>query len=74
MLVDGVNYDVYTPNTNNPDRIISHIAAKKDQASGIVLDLSKTNVTQEQLGNILERLKGKGVTTITDVKVMPKKT
>ena len=70
LIVNGVNYDVYTPITNNPDRIISAIAAKKDQAAGIVLDLSQTNVTATQLGDIMARLKGKGVTTITDVVIM----
>lgn len=70
LIVNGVNYDVYTPTTSNPDRIISAIAAKKDQAVGIVLDLSQTNVTAEQLGDIMARLIGKGVTTIKDVLIM----
>ncbi|MEL7567916.1 MAG: hypothetical protein AAGU27_23985 [Dehalobacterium sp.] len=70
LLVNGIPYDVYTPITNNASRIISGIAAKKDQAVGIVLDLSQTTVTPEQLGNIMARLAGKGVTTIKDVIIM----
>jgi len=70
LLVNGVNYDVYTPITSNPDRIISAIAGKKDQTVGIVLDLSLTNVSASQLGDVMARLKGKGVTTITNVIIM----
>lgn len=70
LLVNGINYDVYTPITKNPSRIISAIAAKKDQATGIILDLSQTSVTIEQLGNIKARLLGKGVTNITDIIVL----
>lgn len=47
LLVNGVNYDVYTPTTTNASRIISGIAAKKDQAVGIVLDLSQTTCPDE---------------------------
>jgi hypothetical protein len=67
LLVNDLNYDVYTPITNNASRIISGIAAKKDQAVGIVLDLSQTTVTAEDLGDIMARLAGKGVTTIKEV-------
>lgn len=70
LLVNGVNYDVYTPITGNPSRIISGIAAKKDQASGIVLDLAQTTVTAEDLGDIMARLAGKGVTTIKDIVIL----
>src|SRR2546426_5590053 len=34
-------------------RSISAIAKKGDQAVGIVLDLSRTSVTEEELGNVL---------------------
>ncbi len=47
LLVNGIDYDVYIPITNIPNRIISAIAAMKDQAARIVLDLSKTSVTPE---------------------------
>ena len=70
LLVNGINYDVYTPITTNPDRIISAIAAKKDQATGIILDLSQTSVTIEQLGNIKARLLGKGINNITDIIIL----
>jgi len=72
LLVNGVPYDVYTPTTNNPNRIVSAIASKNTQASGIVLDLSNTTVTSEQLGNILQRVRGAGATNITDIKIMGK--
>ncbi len=67
LLVNGVNYDVYTPITSKADRIISAIAAKKDQAVGIVLDMSQTSVKIEELGDVTARLVGKGVTTIKDI-------
>lgn len=70
LLVNGVTYDVYTPITNNASRIIFGIAAKKDQAVGIMIDLSQTTVSAGELGDIMARLLGKGVTTIKDIIIM----
>lgn len=70
LLVDGVAYDVYTPISTNPNRIISAIAKKNTQASGIVIDLSKTSVTQSQLGNVLKRVQGAGATNIKDIQII----
>ena len=70
LLINGINYDVYTPITKNPSRIVSAIADKKNQATGIILDLSQTNVTIEQLGNIKARLAGKGVNNISDIIIL----
>lgn len=67
LLVDGVRYDVYTPITKNPDRIISSIAKKNTQAEGIILDLSETTVTSQQLGNTLKRVQGTGATNIKHI-------
>jgi len=58
LLVNGVKYDVYTPITENVNRTISSMAGKNSQTTGIVLDLSKTSITAEQLANALERVKG----------------
>ena len=58
LLVNGINYDVYTPTTTNPSAIIRAITKKNTQTTGVVLDLSSTTVTEEQLGNILARVKG----------------
>ena len=59
LLVNGRNFDVYTPNTTNASRIISSIYKKNNQAVGVVVDLTQTSVTKRQLGNIMKRLKGK---------------
>jgi len=72
LVVDGVNYDVYTPTTGNAGRIISAMAKKNSQTVGIVLDLSKTNVTAGQLGNALGRVNGSGATKIKDIVIMGK--
>lgn len=72
LLVDGVPYDVYTPITNNPNRIISAIAKKNDQTTGVVLDLSNSSVTPDQLGDILARVNGSGAKNITDVVIIGK--
>lgn len=72
LLVDGVRYDVYTPRTANPNRIISAIASKNSQAEGIVLDLSKTQVTPDQLGDVLRRVQGAGAANIRDVVIIGK--
>jgi hypothetical protein len=61
---------VYTPITSNPNRIITAIADKKNQATGIVLDLSQSSVTIEQLGDVAARLIGKGVHSITEVIIL----
>ncbi|MGR9117149.1 MAG: CdiA C-terminal domain-containing protein, partial [Gammaproteobacteria bacterium] len=72
LLVNGVNYDVYTPITSNPNRIISAIASKNSQAEGVVLDLSQSSVTVEQLGNVLQRVQGTGATNIQDIVIIGK--
>jgi len=72
LLVDAVPYDVYTPKTANPNRIISAIAKKNSQAQGIVLDLTETEVTPSQLGNVLERVQGAGATNIYEVVIIGK--
>ncbi|URC11763.1 RHS repeat-associated core domain-containing protein [Flavobacterium sp. B183] len=72
LLVNGVAYDVYTPTTNNVNRIISSMASKNSQTTGIVLDLSKTNVEASQLSNALQRVRGTGATNITDIRIIPK--
>ena len=74
LLVNGKTYDVYTPETSNPNRIISAIAKKNSQASGVVLDLSKTSVTEEELGDVLKRVQGSGAKNIKDIIVIPKPT
>lgn len=58
LLVNGVNYDVFTPTTPDPSRIISAIAKKNSQTSGVVLDLSKTSVTASDLGDVIKRVQG----------------
>lgn len=70
LLVNGVPYDVYTPTTSNPDRIISAVAKKNSQAQGVVLDLSKTTVTAEQLGNVMARVRGAGAGRIEDIVII----
>jgi filamentous hemagglutinin len=70
LLVNGVPYDIYTPTTANANRIISAIASKNSQASGVVLDLSRTSVTLEELGNVLARVRGAGATNIWDVIIL----
>ncbi len=72
LLVNNVNYDVFTPTSNNVNRIISAMAKKNSQTTGIVLDLSKTEVTASQLGNALQRVQGSGAKNIKDIVIMPK--
>jgi len=77
LVVNGVNYDVYTPTTSSAKRIIGAMAEKNSQTTGIVLDLSKTSVTAEELGNVLARVRGvvkagNKEPNITDIVIMPK--
>ncbi|WPP42132.1 RHS repeat-associated core domain-containing protein [Paenibacillus hunanensis] len=76
LLVNGKRYDVYTPETKDASRIIGGIAKKNSQAEGVILDLSKTPVTSEQLGNVIGRVHGiinKGGKTpnINDIIILP---
>ena len=70
LLVNSLRYDVYTPTSKNPNRIISAIAKKNSQATGIVLDLTETTVTQDQLGNVLKRVQCAGAENITDIQII----
>ncbi len=77
LLVNGINYDVYTPTTSKPSSIISAVAKKNTQTKGVILDLSSTIVTANDLGNILARVRGAiekrgGICNINDIVVMPK--
>ena len=71
LLVNSkISYDVYTPTTTNPNRIISAIAKKNSQATGIIIDLTHTSVNETQLGDVLKRVQNAGATNITDIKVI----
>jgi len=73
LLVNGVNYDVYTPTTNKASNIIGAMAKKNSQTTGIVLDLSNTAVTESELGDALKRVRGAGGTNIKDIKILDNK-
>ena len=72
LLVNGINYDVYTPETGNVNRIVGAIRSKNSQTTGIVLDLSQTKVTRPQLDNLLQRVQGAGGNNIKTIIIMPK--
>ncbi|QQT35380.1 DUF6443 domain-containing protein [Sphingobacterium spiritivorum] len=72
LVVNGVNYDVYTPVTNSVNAIVSAVASKNSQTVGVIIDLSKTNVVGTQLNNILQRVQGSGATNIKNIIIMPK--
>ncbi len=72
LLVNGRRGDVYTPKTSSVDRIVSAIASKNSQAQSIVLDLSQTSVTADQLIDILVRVRGAGATNIQEIIILPK--
>lgn len=59
LLVDGLPYDVYSLRFHNPSRIIDGIVRKSQAVAGIVVDLSETTVTVEELGDVLSRLRGR---------------
>jgi hypothetical protein len=70
LLVNGVPYDVYTPTTGSVDRIVSAVASKGAQVDGggVIIDLSRSPLTSEQLGDILPRVQN--ITgRITDIRV-----
>lgn len=60
LLLDGVQYDVYTPETGNISRLVGAIADKGSQVrgGGVVLDLSSSPLTSADVGNLLARVRG----------------
>ncbi|MEV6242971.1 RHS repeat-associated core domain-containing protein [Lentzea sp. NPDC051838] len=62
LLVNGVRWDVYSPKTGNADRIVSAVASKGSQVhgGGVIVDLSRSSVTADQLANIEARVFGTG--------------
>jgi hypothetical protein len=70
LLVNGVRYDVYTPNSSSANRIISELAKKNSQATRLILDLSNSSVRIEDLRNVLARVRGAGATNITEIRII----
>jgi hypothetical protein len=54
----GQIFDVITPSTSNAGRIISAVAKKMSQADRVVINLDKTSLTVEDLGNIIPCVNG----------------
>ncbi|HMH33194.1 MAG TPA: RHS repeat-associated core domain-containing protein [Puia sp.] len=70
LLVNGkLSYDVYTPNTKSLNRLVSAIAKKNSQATGVVIDLNNTTlkISNDQKANILKRVQNAGGTNIRDI-------
>ncbi len=72
LLVDGVQWDVYSPTTSSPSAIVSGTAHKGSQVpgGGVIVDLSGTSVTADQLGNLAARVAGTG-SRVGEVILMP---
>ena len=62
LLVNGEQWDVYTPTTGNASRFVSAVASKGSQVrgGGVIIDLSQSSVTADQLANIQARIAGTG--------------
>jgi len=62
LLVNGERWEVYTPKTKNPDRIVSQAASKGAQVlgGGVVIDLRQTSVRAPDLRDISSRIAGTG--------------
>jgi hypothetical protein len=71
-MVDGAQWDVYTPTTTNPTNIIRAIGKKGGQVTGggVVLDLSQMSVTAADLGDIMARV-ANNTSRVSQVVVMP---
>ena len=72
LLVNGEQWDVYTPTTGNVSRIVSAVASKGSQVQGggVIIDLSQSSVTADQLANIQARIAGTGA-RVGQIVVMP---
>jgi filamentous hemagglutinin len=69
LLINGVRYDVYTPDSSNPNTIFENMIKKNNQAVGLFVDLTNTTVTPEDLGgaNVVSVLNASGASNIIDV-------
>jgi hypothetical protein len=65
LLVNGRRWDVFTPRTKNPDRIISALAARRGRSpvEGMVVDLSQSRVAETELTDVESRLGWLGTVT-----------
>jgi hypothetical protein len=65
LLVNGRRWDVFTPRTKNPDRIISALAARRGRSpvEGMVVDLSQSCVAEAELADVESRLNWLGAVT-----------
>ncbi|MDR2981689.1 MAG: hypothetical protein LBV12_05520 [Puniceicoccales bacterium] len=67
----GIPTDVYSPISNSPNAIFRAIRNKNNQAQIIIVDLSRTNVTPAELGDVMLRLRNSGATNIQQVIFLP---
>jgi hypothetical protein len=61
LLVDRVEYDVYTPQAGTPvTKILNSVARKWTQVNGggVVVDLTQTGLSEADFGNALARVNG----------------
>jgi RHS repeat-associated protein len=76
LVVEGVQEDIYTPTSTNPRSIAASVADKGNQASSVLVDLSRTTVTREQLGgdagllSLVRAQFGKPVENINEVHII----
>lgn len=62
LLVNGRRWDVFTPRTKSPERIVSALTARyhRSWVEGVVVDLSQTSVAPEDLADVKSRAGGLG--------------
>jgi hypothetical protein len=56
FLINGIPFEVFSPTTANPSRIVSQLAKKLPQADRFVLNLSQSSVGTADLRNLLGRI------------------
>ncbi len=61
LVVDGVNWDIITPETANARRAWDAILLKRNQARVVAVDLSGTRLRPSDFGDTAARLQGNGV-------------
>jgi hypothetical protein len=60
LLVNGQQWDVYSPTSSNVKNVLTNIAKKFSQVNGggVVIDLSGTGLSEADFGNALGRVNG----------------
>jgi hypothetical protein len=73
LLINGVPYDIYRPKAGTSTTAMKrYMGTKNDQCSGIVLDISQTDLPLSAFEGMLKRVRNDGALNITEIIIVGK--